>query len=165
MITTGTASSRHKHIPLKGRCQTRLGSMDRQLLLQCKDVTLQTNLISANGEIPHQLQVLSFVTAALFWNGRDSRTHQILWFISFKTSWLGRCKGLSNTGEKYTLKTRSVSKTGKCSAYTHTCIRTLVLCCYHGDHHSNYSWVVILRKINCRKLGWDTSGYTLSREI
>jgi hypothetical protein len=33
--------------------------MDYQLLLQCKNFTLKINLISANGEIPYQFQVLS----------------------------------------------------------------------------------------------------------
>jgi hypothetical protein len=71
--------------------------------------------------------------------------------------WVAQEKNIHQTG----LKDR---QTLSIHAHTHTCIRTLVFCCYHGDQHSNYSWVVILRKMNCRKLGWDTSGYTLRRE-
>jgi hypothetical protein len=45
--------------------------MDQQLLLQYENFMLQTNLISANGEIPNHFQLLPFpVTTALFWNGR-----------------------------------------------------------------------------------------------
>jgi hypothetical protein len=77
-----------------------------------------------------------------------------------------RCIGLSKAGEKCTFKPNwSQTRANAQRTCTQTLICTLVLCCYHGDHHSTYSWGVILKKMICRKLGWDTSGYTPRGEI
>jgi hypothetical protein len=56
----------------------KVGIYGSSVAASMQNFTLKINLISANGKIPYQFWVLSFVSTALFWNGRDGRTHQIL---------------------------------------------------------------------------------------